>query len=103
MSLQKYVFALFRSFGEGDCHTCFDLISVCDSTQSAHKIIGTLIWTELEAINDIVHKNMRFTNNYTYIGNRTDCKKDCGFGIFGGFVIEKMQIGSVSKKLYTWT
>lgn len=40
---------------------------------------------------DYVHESMSDMKPF-YIGKRTDCKRDCSWNYFGGFVIEEMDV-----------
>lgn len=87
----KYVWAVFIAFGDGDDWTQFNLISMCNSVKSAQeKIALSLSLNEKIYECDLIHKDMNSSNNYTYIGDREDCKTDCCG--FSGFVIEKMKL-----------
>jgi hypothetical protein len=41
---------------------------------------------------------MTAANNFTFFGNRSKTRQDCEYGVFGGYIAEKVQVhGSIGK------
>ncbi len=84
------VYVVLRAFGEGDGHTCFDLLATCFSVDRALDYIVTIHEDHRQC--EPIHRSMSKNNNWTYVGDRCDCDTECDYNTFGGYVVEEMDV-----------
>jgi hypothetical protein len=83
------VLLVFAASGEGDGWTIFDLAVVATSVEVAK---GWVAAQAQSTKHDLVHPSMTVENNWAFVGKRDDCKSDCTYGRWGGYVIEEAEV-----------
>ena len=84
----EHNYSIYRCFGNINNETYFQLLSYQNNIDDSNNYINTLQEHLITSNIMPIHENMTSENNYTFIGNRTDCSQICNHCCFGGYVIE---------------
>jgi hypothetical protein len=83
----EYIFNLFFCSGNIDKSANFAYLGSLPTIEDALELV--ILYDNCVSIHETIHPLMNVHNNFTYIGNRNDCKQKLSFyRCGGGFVIE---------------
>ena len=85
------VFAVFLVTGDADGSAVHDLQGIAKTPQAASAFVRDQ-FDDADAERDLVHDSMNRTNNFTFHGPRDKTRPYCGFGAFGGYIVEAMPL-----------
>jgi hypothetical protein len=80
-------FNVFFCTGNIDCSINYLYLGSATTIEDARNLV--FLNNQNFLIYEITHPSMDYHNNFTYLGDRNDCKKNLSFyGSGGGFIIE---------------
>jgi len=103
-STNNQVFAIFKSFGDGDSYLQFELLEICYTLETAQEIIATYFDDKVlkkikeyaserrKWIDSPCHDSINASNNYTFVGKRSECTNVFASDSIAGYVIEVIEV-----------
>jgi hypothetical protein len=89
------VYAVFLVTGDTDDAAVYDLVAIAKSPQAADVWVRNN-FDDADSAPDLVHASMNLVNQFTYHGPRNKTRPQCGYGLFGGYVVEAMPLFDVA-------
>ena len=92
---QTEVYCVFNVRPDGGGYNIFELLDVCTTIEVAKRIVVSELshLSFLPTKDDVAHHTMTAENNYTYIGETTDCNGGFeGNNYNRGYVIQGMPL-----------
>jgi hypothetical protein len=88
------VYAIFLATGDTDDAAVHDLVGIARTPEAAAAFIREQ-FDDADSKRDLVHDGMTPDNDFTFYGPRDKTRQQCGYGLFGGYVVEAVPLFDV--------